>query len=81
MASVGSRANRMPLYEYRCRTCDEHFELRRPMRDADLDATCPGGHRDAARLLPAFAVTRGAAGPAECGAGSGSCCGGRCAPG
>ncbi|MEO6156670.1 MAG: zinc ribbon domain-containing protein [Ilumatobacteraceae bacterium] len=45
----------MPLYEFRCRTCDETFEVRRPMSEAGLPATCPDGHDDAVRLLSVFA--------------------------
>jgi putative FmdB family regulatory protein len=47
----------MPLYEYRCRTCDERFDLRRSMADADAPARCAAGHDDAVRLLAAFAST------------------------
>ena len=39
-------ARGVPLYEYRCRTCDERFELRRPMSDSDLATPCPEGHDD-----------------------------------
>jgi len=46
----------MPLYEYRCRTCDTTFELRRPMTEANTPASCPDGHGDAVRLLSAFAA-------------------------
>jgi putative FmdB family regulatory protein len=41
----------MPLYEYRCRTCDETFERRRPMSEASQVAECPSGHLDSMRLL------------------------------
>ncbi len=69
----------MPIYEFRCRTCDERFEERRPMRDADAPAACGRGHDDVARLLPVFATLGSAPGPAPmCGAGAG-CCGGVCA--
>ena len=47
----------MPIYEFRCRTCDERFEVRRPMRDADAPGACPRGHDDVVRLLPVFATT------------------------
>jgi len=50
----------MPLYEYRCRTCDSTFELRRTMADANAPAACPDGHDDAVRLLSVFAATGGA---------------------
>ncbi len=68
----------MPTYEYRCRTCDEVFERRRPMADADAGASCPQGHDDAVRLLSVFAAvsSSGTAGPAERPAGP---CGGSCA--
>ena len=45
----------MPLYEFRCRTCDDTFEVRRPMSQAGDPASCPSGHDDAVRLLSVFA--------------------------
>jgi putative FmdB family regulatory protein len=51
----------VPLYEYRCRTCDDRFEMRRSMADADEPAACPDGHADAVRLLSVFAATGRAA--------------------
>ena len=42
----------MPLYEFKCRTCDDTFEVRRPMSQASDPATCPAGHDGAVRLLP-----------------------------
>lgn len=73
----------MPLYEYRCRTCDDVFELRRPMRESGTPAPCPGGHADTVRLLSMFASAGTApAGtppaPSGGGAGGGGCCGGAC---
>jgi putative FmdB family regulatory protein len=71
----------MPLYEYRCRTCDDRFELRRPMSEAGAPAACPAGHPDAVRLLSTFASVGAAAGPAPAspaprtGGGCGSACG------
>ena len=47
----------MPVYEFRCSTCDAVFDERRPMTDADAPATCPDGHVGATRLLPVFATT------------------------
>jgi putative FmdB family regulatory protein len=80
----------MPLYDYRCRECDQTFELRRAIAEADREVTCPCGHASVIRLLPAFAAT----GRASAGSGSGSagtfgsfaptpsagggCCGGSC---
>lgn len=48
----------MPLYEYRCRTCDETFEERRPMSQASEPALCAQGH-EAVRLLSVFASVGG----------------------
>lgn len=68
----------MPIYEFRCQQCDERFEERRAMRDADAPASCPKGHADVVRLLPVFATTGHAAPDSSgCGAGGG-CCGGAC---
>jgi putative FmdB family regulatory protein len=46
----------MARYEYRCRTCEQVFEERRPMADADAPAVCPAGHVGAVRLLPVFST-------------------------
>ncbi len=74
----------MALYEYRCPTCETHFELRRPMSESSSAATCPEGHTGAVRLLSVFAsvsASPGGAGlpsPAP-GAGGGMSCGAACA--
>ncbi len=72
----------MPLYDYRCTTCDAVYEARRSMADADRPATCPAGHVGAVRLLPVFATTGGAEpapGGGMCGAPLSGGCGGGCA--
>ncbi|MFE1290547.1 zinc ribbon domain-containing protein [Streptomyces sp. NPDC058751] len=73
----------MPRYEYRCRTCDDTFELSRPMADSAAPAACPAGHDDTVKLLSAVAVARGGAASAPAPAprsngGGGGCCGGGC---
>jgi len=65
----------MPLYEYRCRTCDATFETRRPMMEANAPAACPDGHADSIRLLSAFAAVGAGALPL----GAGARCGAQCA--
>jgi putative FmdB family regulatory protein len=45
----------MPLYEYRCGTCDARFEARRPMSEANSPIGCPDGHSNTRRLLSVFA--------------------------
>ena len=73
----------MPLYEYRCRTCDDTFELRRSMSESSDPASCPAGHDNAVRLLSVFASVgaspsgsaSSAPAPAMGGGGCGSGCG------
>jgi putative FmdB family regulatory protein len=67
----------MPRYEYRCRTCDEQFEVRRSMNESAAPASCPNGHDETVRLLSMFAAT-GATRSTEPQAVSGGCCGGAC---
>ena len=64
----------MPIYEYRCIECDDLFELRRPAGEAGADATCPGGHEGARRVLSRFAATGRANAPAPAGGGCGAGC-------
>ena len=52
----------MPLYEFRCKTCDATFEERRTMSAANEPATCPSGHDGAVRLLSVFASVGASAG-------------------
>ena len=65
----------MPVYEYRCCTCDARFDLRRALGEADAEATSPQGHADSRRLLSVFAAGGRSTGPAAAG---GGCCGGGC---
>jgi putative FmdB family regulatory protein len=65
----------MPVYEYRCKVCDDRFELRRPAAEADEPASCAAGHAETARLLSVFAATgRAASAPAPAGGPCGSNC-------
>lgn len=67
----------MPVYEYRCKVCDERFEMRRAIAQADEPASCAAGHLDAVRLLSVFAATGRATG--EVAAAPAGPCGGSCA--
>lgn len=71
----------VPLYEYRCLHCDNVFEARVAVADADA-ARCPAGHDQVKRLLSRFSVGARAGGPAPsslpAGGGGGGCCGGAC---
>ncbi|MFG2991280.1 zinc ribbon domain-containing protein [Streptomyces sp. NPDC048257] len=71
----------MPRYEFRCRTCDDTFEVSRPMAESSAPADCPAGHADTVKLLSAVAVggsNSGAPAPAMGGGGGGCCGGGGC---
>ena len=71
----------MPRYDYRCSVCDEVFEQKRSMAEADIDVVCPAGHTDVRRLFPVFTAARTGASPgpaasaAPMGGGCGSACG------
>ncbi len=66
----------MPLYEYYCESCQQRFELLRPMARMDDPAACPEGHGDANRVLSTFAAfTQGESGASES-IGGGSACAG-----
>jgi putative FmdB family regulatory protein len=76
----------MPLYDYRCTTCDTVYEARRRMAEADRPVVCPQGHTGAVRLLPVFATVGASdrSGPPMpdgglCGAPVAGGCGGACA--
>ena len=71
----------MPIYEYACMQCEEHFE--ELVRTSDQVVTCPGcGAAKVVRQLSAFAVHGAAAKPSFAGptgaGGGGGCCGGGC---
>lgn len=71
----------MPLYEFKCKECDDTFEVRRPMSQASDPATCPQGHDGAVRLLSVFASVGGgaSAAPAAAPRPKAGGCGGACA--
>jgi putative FmdB family regulatory protein len=71
----------MPLYEFKCKECDDTFEVRRPMSEASEPATCPQGHDGAVRMLSVFASVgaSGASAPTAAPRPSGGGCGGACA--
>ncbi|MCE2735440.1 MAG: FmdB family zinc ribbon protein [Acidimicrobiaceae bacterium] len=68
----------MPLYEFKCRTCETVFEERRPMAQANDPASCPSGHDNAVRMLSVFASVGSGSAPMSAPPSGGSCCGGGC---
>ena len=65
----------MPRYDYRFRTCDATFEVRRGLDEPVTAVPCPHGHAETSRVFTPVAVGGGAATPAPSG---GGCCGGGC---
>ncbi len=55
----------VPLYEFKCKECDDTFEVRRPMSEASDPAVCPQGHDGAVRLLSVFASVGASSGGAK----------------
>lgn len=70
MADTGD----VPSYDYRCRTCDSRFEVRRGIDEPATAVACPQGHEETSRVFTAVAVGGTAAAPAP----AGGCCGGGC---
>ncbi|MFZ5852794.1 MAG: FmdB family zinc ribbon protein [Actinomycetota bacterium] len=70
----------MPAYEFRCRTCDVRFEVRRALSEPVGAITCPQGHPETSRIYSAVALggrTAATGQPAPAATGGG-CCGGGC---
>jgi putative FmdB family regulatory protein len=65
----------MPTYDYRCRTCDVRFEVKRGVDEPESPVDCPRGHGATSRVFTPVAVGGAAAAPAASG---GGCCGGGC---
>jgi len=83
MAHACSYSDDVPLYEFRCKSCDDTFEVRRSMAESNDPASCPAGHDNAVRLLSVFASVGASAGGSSApvasaptsGGGCGSACG------
>ena len=66
----------MPIYEYACMECEDHFD--ELVRSDDQVITCPAcGASNVLKQISAFAV-HGAAAKPSFGGGAGGCCGGGC---
>lgn len=74
----------MPLYEYACAICDNHFERLRPVSQMDESTNCPDCGSASERQLSVFAslTVSGDGEMAPVGGGrGGGCCGGGCCGG
>ena len=49
----------MPFYDFRCPTCDERFEVRRPIAEAGEPMSCPNGHENAVRVITTWGTGGG----------------------
>lgn len=66
----------MPLYEYKCKQCDEVFELLRSRSEADTQVPCPRCKEGpVTRLMSVFCGRSGSGGESHAVAGSGRCAG------
>jgi len=62
----------MPIYEYRCKACQDRFEAIRPVGDRGKSVTCPEcGARGAEKLPSVFAAAGGCGATAAGGGGGG----------
>lgn len=68
----------MPTYEYLCRDCGEHFDMRRPMSASADPASCPQGHGDTVKLLSTVALAGRSVASSVAAPSGGGCCGGAC---
>lgn len=70
----------MPLYEYVCQDCGTHFDLLRPIKDADRPAECEVCHSDhSSRQLSLFNAQSEGRAVAGTGGDCAGCAGGSCA--
>jgi putative FmdB family regulatory protein len=69
----------VPIYEYACMQCEEHFE--ELVRNAEQVVTCPScGAPKVVKQLSSFAIRGASPTPSFSGpsGGGGGCCGGSC---
>jgi putative FmdB family regulatory protein len=72
----------MPIYEYRCESCSEKFEVLTGFAERDTAQMCPVCESSKTRVLvSSFAVAGGEASASDFmseSSGGGGCCGGGC---
>ena len=71
----------MPIYEYACKDCGAHFDVLRPMKEADAVIGCKAceSRRTMRTLSVFYAQSGGRAVAGTGGSACGSCSGGSCA--
>lgn len=70
----------MPLYEYVCKDCGQHFDALRSIKDADSPIQCRNCHgENITRAVSVFyAASEGRSVTSSGGCGCGGCSGGSC---
>jgi putative FmdB family regulatory protein len=67
----------MPIYEYACMECEQHFD--ELVRSDEQVVSCPAcGAADVLKQLSSFAVLGASTTPSFGGSTGGGCCGGSC---
>jgi putative FmdB family regulatory protein len=67
----------MPIYEYACMECEDHFE--ELVRSSEQVVTCPScGAAKVLKQLSSFAVHGSSSKPSGVASSGGGCCGGSC---
>lgn len=70
----------MPLYEYVCKDCGQHFDALRSIKDADKPIQCRSCHgENITRAMSVFYATSGGHPVTSTAGGCGGCSGGSCA--
>ena len=59
----------MPIYEFRCKKCEERFEAIRPMGDTGRDLTCPECGAKSPEKVPSVFAAQGGCSPSPSGFG------------
>ncbi len=71
----------MPLYEYRCQSCSDTFEVLTTFAERDRGQACPSCESTQTRVLVSTFAVAGGDEPGQAldfGTGGGGCCGGGC---
>jgi putative FmdB family regulatory protein len=64
----------MPIYEYRCKSCESHFDVLQRVDEEKKDLRCPKcGHEKVEKQFSAFATTGGSSGFSAASRSSSSC--------
>ena len=64
----------MPIYEYRCESCESHFDVLQRVGEEKKDLRCPKcGHEKVEKQFSAFATSGGSSGVSTASRSTSSC--------